>query len=240
MHAGRIAHPRLRIETLQAQRKQLRLQFALLFLERLIATRGGRLALQMADLLLDLLAQIIQAIEVLARLGDAALGLAAALLVARNARRLLEERAQIIRACLDDARNHALLDDGVAARAQSRAEEQLRDVLAPHLGAVDEVIRRAVAAHRAAQSHLVVARIGAADLSLRIIENELDRAAAQGLARHGSVEDDVGHGLAAQMLGGNLAHHPTHGVDDVRFTAAVRAYDAREARGKGDGGGIDE
>ena len=95
---GRIAHPCLRIETLQAQRKHLRLQFALLFLQRLIAPRGGRLTLQMPDLLLDLLAQIIQAIEVLARLRDAALGLAAALLVARDAGRLLEERAQIIRA----------------------------------------------------------------------------------------------------------------------------------------------
>jgi len=108
-----------------------------------------------------------------------------------------------------------LLDDGVAARAQARAEEQLRYVLAPDLGAVDEVVRRAIAAHGAAQSHLVVARIRAADLSLRIIEDEFHRAAAQGLARRGSVEDDVRHGLAAQVLGGDLAHHPAHGVDDV-------------------------
>ena len=90
--------PASAIQTLQAQRQQLRLQLALLLLERLIAPRGRGLALQVADLLLDLLAQIVQPVQVLAGMGDPALGLAAPLLVARDAGRFLEECAQIVRA----------------------------------------------------------------------------------------------------------------------------------------------
>ena len=94
----------------------------------------------MADLLLDLVAQVLQALQILARLSDAALGLAAPLLVARYARRLFDEGAHILRLRFDDARDHALLDDRVAARAQARAQEQLRDVLAAAAHAVDEII----------------------------------------------------------------------------------------------------
>ncbi len=94
----RIAHSRLRVETLQAQRQQFGLQLALFFLERLIAPRGGRLALQVANLLLHLFAQIVQPIQILAGMADAVFGFAAPLLVARDARRLLQEGAQIVRA----------------------------------------------------------------------------------------------------------------------------------------------
>ena len=94
----RIANAGLRVETLEAQRQQFRLQFALLFLQDLVAARGGGLALQVADLLLHFLAQIVQAVQILARLGDAAFGFAAPLLVARNARGLLQESPQVVRA----------------------------------------------------------------------------------------------------------------------------------------------
>ena len=66
-------------------------------------------------------------------MADAVLRLAAALLVPGDAGGLLEEGAQVVGPRLDDARDHALLDDRVAARAQAGAEEQLRDVLAAHL-----------------------------------------------------------------------------------------------------------
>ena len=118
-----VAHPGFQIETLQAQRQQLGVQLALLFLERLIAARGGRLTLQVANLLFHFFAQIVQAIQILARVADAAFGFAAPLLVARDARRFFQEGAQVIGPRLDDPRNHALLDDGVAARAQVRCRE---------------------------------------------------------------------------------------------------------------------
>ena len=123
------------------------------------------------------------ALEVLARVGDARLGLLAALLVARDAGGLLDEGAHVIGARLDDARDHALLDDRVAARAEAGAEEQIGDVLAAAASAVDEVGRAAVARHLALQRDLGVAGVGAADLAVGIVEHQLDRGRADGLAR---------------------------------------------------------
>ncbi len=119
-----VLHLRAAVEVAQPQRQQFRGKRALLLLELLVAARGIGLALQVADLLLDLVAHVLQALEVLARVGDAALGLAAPLLVARDAGRLLDEGAHVLGLGLDHARDHALLDDGVAARAQAGAEEQ--------------------------------------------------------------------------------------------------------------------
>ena len=141
----------LDFETLQTQSQQLRLKFALLVLEPLIAPCGRRLPLQVADLLVHLLAQIVEAIQVLAGMADSVLRLPSALLVTGYACGLLEERAQIVGPRLDDPGDHPLFDDGIAARAQPGAEEQLRDILAAHLDAVDVIVRAAVATHGAAQ-----------------------------------------------------------------------------------------
>ena len=87
------------VQLAQAQRQQLGGERALLLLQRLVAARGGGLALQVADLLVDLVAHVLQALEVLARIGDAALGLPAALLVAGDAGGLFDEGAHVLGAC---------------------------------------------------------------------------------------------------------------------------------------------
>ena len=107
--------------------------------------RGRRLALQVADLLLDLVAQVLQALRFSRVSPDARLGLLAALLVTGDAGGLLHEGAHVLRARVDDARDHALLDDGVAARAQAGTEEKVGDVLAAAAATVDEVGRTAIA-----------------------------------------------------------------------------------------------
>ncbi len=116
----------------------------------------------------------------------------------------------------------------------------MSDVLAAHLGAVDEVVGRAVAAHGAAQGDLVVGRVLSPDLAVGIIEHQFDRRGAQGLARGRAVENDVRHGLAAQMLGRNFAHHPAHRVDDVGLSASIRTHDPGQAARKGYGGRVDK
>src|ERR1700731_2402665 len=121
----------------------------LLLLQRLVAPRARRLALQVADLFFDLIAHVLQPLEILAGLGDARLGLLAPLLVARHTGGLLDKGAHVLGLGVDDARDHALLDDGVAARAQTGAEEQVGDVLAPATNAVDEVRRGVIACHLA-------------------------------------------------------------------------------------------
>ena len=59
---------------------------------------------------------VLDARQILARVGEAAFGLLAALLVLRDARGLLEEDAQLLGLGLDDARDHPLLDDRIGAR----------------------------------------------------------------------------------------------------------------------------
>ena len=236
----RVVHLRAAIEVAQLERDELRGQAALAVFQRLVAPRGGGLALQVADLLLDLVAQVLQPLEVLARLADAHLGFLAALLVTRDAGGLLDKGAHVFAAGVDHAGDHALLDDRVAARPKAGAEEQVGDVLAAAAHAVDEVGRGAVAGHLALERNLRVARVRAADLAVGVVEHQLDGGRTDRLARARAVEHDVRHVVAAQVLGGQLAHHPAHRVDDVGFAAAVRADDTGEIAGEADLCGIYE
>ena len=228
------------VEVPHPQCQQLRLQLALAAHVLLVAAGNAGLALQMADLLVDFLAKVIQPLEVLTRVRDAVFGLPAAILVARDTRRFFDEGAHVLGPRFDQSRNHALLDDRVAARTEPGAEKQVRDVLAAALGAVDEVGRVAVPRHEALQRDFGIAGIGSRELAVAVVEDQLDRAAANRLAAARAIEDHVGHRVAAQVLRGNLAHHPADRVDDVRLAAAIRADDASQVAGKRDGGGIDE
>ena len=107
-------------------------------------------------------------------------------------------------------------------------------------GLVEEVIGLAVAPGLAADGDLGVLGVLAAGASVAVVEHQLDRGLRHRLAAVGAVEHHVGHGIAAQMLGRDLAHHPADGVDDVRLAAAVRADDADQVGVDGDDGGIDE
>jgi hypothetical protein len=103
------------VEVTDPERQQFRLELALALHVFLVAARDAGLPLQVADLLIHLLAQVVEPFEVLSRVRDAVLGLAAAVLVARDAGRLFDEGAHVLGASLDQARDHPLLDDGVAA-----------------------------------------------------------------------------------------------------------------------------
>ena len=66
-----VLHCGAAVEFTQPQRQQLRSQGALLGLQVLVAAGGIGLALQVADLLVDLVAQVLQARQVLTRIGHA-------------------------------------------------------------------------------------------------------------------------------------------------------------------------
>ena len=93
------------------------MELAFLFLETLIAAGCSSLTLQMTQLLVYLVAQVIQTFEIFARAGNTAFRFLAAFLVTRNARRLFDEAAHLFGLRRNNARNHALFDDGVTAAA---------------------------------------------------------------------------------------------------------------------------
>ena len=224
----------------QSQREQLGVDLALLGLEVLVALRVLRLLLQMRELLLDLLAEILQTLEILARVPNALLGFPAPLLVLGDAGRFLEKRAKLLGLGLDEPRNHALLDDRVAVRPDAGAEQNVRDVFAAAARVVQVVLRRAVARNDAANGDLVIAGEGARDRAVGIIERELDARDADGLSIRGAVEDDVDHRVAAQRLRGRFAEHPANRIDDVGFAAAVWPHDSHQIAREFDRGRIDE
>src|SRR5262245_29404114 len=209
-------------------------------MQLVVARRHLGLGLELLELAGELDADIGDAGEVLARVGEPVLGFPAALLVLGDAGRLLEEDAQLVGLRLDHPRDHPLLDDGVGARPEAGAEEHVGDVAAAHVRAVDEVARLAVALEHAAHRDLGILRPLPGRAALRIVEDQLDRGAPERLAVGGAVEDHVLHRVAAQRRGAALAEHPAHGVDDVRFAAAVGTDHAYQLAGEVNRGGIYE
>ena len=239
LHLVRVAVPRLlrlaqpRVGEQVVVERQLRLQV-------LVARGHLRLLGEALELAVQLGADVAHPLEVLARVLEAQLRLAAALAVLGHARGLLEEDAQLLRLGGDDARDHALLDDRVGARPQARAEEDVLHVAAAHVLAVDVVAGVAVAREHALHADLGVLRPRAAHAPQRVVEDELHRGPAHRLAVGRAVEDHVVHVLAAQLLRARLAEHPAHRVDHVGLAAAVGADHAHQLAGNGDLGRVDE
>ena len=195
---------------------------------------------ELLDLGLEFALDVLDAIHVVARVLQPGFGFLAAFLVLGHARGFFQVAAQFFRFRLDQARDHALLDDGVGARADPGAEEQVGNVAPPHPHVVDGVGGVAAAVEHALDRNLGVLRPlpgGAPEL---VVERQLDRGARRRLAGARAVEDHVLHGFAAQMLGRRFAEHPAHRVDDVRLAAAVRPHHAGQLRGDGNDGGVDE
>ncbi len=217
------------VDLAQPQRQHFGSEPALVVLQFPEAPRLVGLAREVADLLVDFVAQVLQALQPARASRRRGFGFLAALLVARNAGRLLDEGTHVLAARLDDARDHALLDDGVAARTQARAEEQRGDVLAAAARAVDEVGAVAIA-----RDHVAAGRSRCSwrrcRRSCRLLVSKISstEAVPTGLATAGTIEDHVGHRIATQVAGGHLAHHPAHRVDDIGLAAAVRAHDASQ------------
>ena len=200
------------VDFAQAQHQQFGTEHTLARAQLLVLAGSTGLALQVANLLVDLIPQILQARQILAGIGNARLGLPAPLFIERDARCLLDKGTHVFAACLDNARDHALLDDRVAAGAKPGAKEQLRDVAPAAAAAIDEI---AIARNQALERDFGIAGVGTADLAIGVIKQQFDRSVAYRFARPGAVEDHIGHLITAQVPGRELAHHPADCIDNV-------------------------
>ena len=231
---------RLDVQRLPAQGQQLGAHQTFLHLEFFVFLRGARLTLQAVELGLQLLTDVIHARQILACVLDTVFGFAPAFLITRYAGRLLEHAAQLFRLGFNDAVHRVLFKDRIGIGADAGTEEHIGDVLAPALGLVEKIIRLSVASGLTSDRYLGVARVLTGCATIGTIEDELDRCLAHGLARAGAAEDHVRHGIAAQVLGRAFAHHPTHRIDDIGFTAAIRADNADQTAINRDGNRIDK
>ena len=109
-------------------------------LEALEARGLLRLAFERRDLATQLGEHVVHAQQILLRRRELALGLLAARLVLADAGGFLEQRAAILGLGRDDARDLALLDDRVAARADAGVAEEIEHVAHPARRLVDQVL----------------------------------------------------------------------------------------------------
>ena len=209
-------------------------------LQRAVPARDLGLLLELVQVAVEFAQDVFDAGEVLARVLQARLGLAAALLVLRDAGGLFEEQPQLLGLALDDARDRALADDRVGARPEARAEEHVLHVAAAHRLVVDEVAAAAVARQHALHGDFGEAAPRPAGTAVLVAERQLDARAARRLAQPRAVEDHVLHRLAAQLAGLALAQHPAHRVHDVGLAAAVRPDDPDQLPRQLEVGGLGE
>ena len=148
-------------------------------------------------------------------------------LVLGDAGSLLNKSAALLGAALQNGIELALADDGMRILAQARI---VQDVLNVHQAArarVDEVLTLARAIHAAGDSHLF--KVDGKHM-VRVVEHQRNLGHTHRLARRRAREDDILHGLAAQLLGALLAQDPQNRVGDVRFSRAVGTDDDGQAR----------
>ncbi len=226
------------VEGFPLQRLQLGPHQAFLFLELLVLLRRSSLAFKMLQLTPQLFPQIFQSFQVFPGAAHAVLGFFTALLVFGDARRLFDIHPQLFRLGLNQTGDHALFDDGVAAGPQAGAQEDVGDVFTATLGAVEEIVGLTVPGDLTLDADFVKAGVFPHQGVVAVIEYQLHRRLGGGLAGIGTVEDNIRHGLAPQVLGGAFPHHPAYRIDHVGLTTTVRADNRAQIVGKRDGGRV--
>ena len=196
-----------------AQRQQL---------GRHAVVRAGRrrLPLERPDLAPHLAHQVAQALQVLGRPRQPALGPLAAAAVLQHAGRLLDDGPPVLGPGVQHGVELALADDHVLLAAHAGVAEQLLNVEQPARRAVDGVLAVAGAEERPGDGDL-----GQVDreLARRVVDGERHLGPAQLGPRGGPGENDVLHFRRAQRARPLGAEHPGHGVDDVGLAAPVGA-----------------
>src|SRR5690606_38885640 len=198
------------------------------------------LTLQARQLTLQLIADVGQTLEVFLSPADSVFGIAATLFIFGDTGRFLNIYTQVFRLGFNQPGNHALLDDGVAAWPQTGAKENISDVTAAAFCAIEIIEVLPVTGDFALDGDFSEAGVFAKKGSITVIKHQLNGCLTDGFATTGAIEDDVGHVLAAQVLCGGFTHYPAHGVDDIGFATAVRAYHSAKIAGKVNRGRVNE
>ena len=237
-------HPGLLRSGLGALQKPLLLLFVGdILLQRLELHCRLGLLFEFAEVGAELAQDVLHAGQVLARVGDAVFGFAAALFVFGDTGGFFQEQAQLFGARLDDAADGALADDGVGARAQARAQKHVLHIAAAHGLVVDEIAGGAVPRERTAHRDLSELAPLPADAVVGVVKQQFHAGAAGGFALGGAVKNHVLHGLAAQLTGAAFAQNPAYRVHDVGLATTVRPDHAdqlpRQLQVRGFGKGLE-
>ena len=185
----------------------------------MVAARFAGLALERADLALDLAHDVADPNEVGLGVFQFAQSLFFLGLELGDASGLLEYRPPILRPAAQDQVDLALFHDRVTAAPDSGVHEQLMDVTQPASGLVEQILPFAVAENATRHTHLLVIR---AQMLGTTTERQRNFRHAHRRTRIRPAKNDVSHFAAAQSFGRLLAETPANGVEDVRLAAPIR------------------
>ena len=194
--------------------------------DRLVAAGLGGLALEGADLALDLFDDVLDTHEVRLSVFQLAERFFFLSLELRDAGGLLEDRAAIFRAVAQDLVDLSLLHDRVGAAAHAGVHEELVDVAEAACGFIDEILALPISINPAGYADFVP--LGAEFLfTLREGHGNLGHTKCRAAVR--AAENDIRHLAAAQGFCRLLAKDPANGVEDIRLAATIRTYDGCDA-----------
>src|SRR5690606_34841748 len=101
----------------------------------------------------------------------------------------------------DQARDHALLDNGVGARTKAGAEEDVGNVFTAAFGSVQEIGRLTIAGHLTTQTDFGITGIFTTQGAVTVIEYEINTGLADRFTFGRTIKNNVGHGIATQVFG---------------------------------------
>ena len=205
----------IRLDAVERDEPQRDLEHAQLIAQQQELLCLFRLLFQRADLPLELVVQVADAVQVFLGRGELALCLLLAVAELGDAGGLLEDLAPVLALERQDLVDAALSDDGIAVAPQTCVHKQLVDVAQAAVLFVEEVFALPRAVIAAGHHDLGELR---AEHALGIVQNQRDLGKADRPSLGRAAENDVLHLGAAQRAGRLLAQHPADGVRYIGFT----------------------
>ena len=196
--------------------------------ELLRALGGSRLERQRAQPLCDLRLHVAGALDLRRHARELQLGPVPPPLEAPQTGRLLDQHPPFLRLACQDRLDAALRDDRAHRLAEADLREQLDDVRAPDLRAVDEVLALSAAVQPANDRDLREIELG--QRTVLVVEQQLDLAVVGRGPVRGPGEEHVVRLLGAELAGRERTGRPDQRVGDVRLARTVRPDDDGDAR----------
>ena len=184
------------------------------------------LLLQCGHLSLKLCQNIVDPQEVVLLAGELFEGHVLASLELDNTDCLIKEFSAVLRLVAQDLVDLALPDDGITFLADTRIIEKLMDIPQAAGRAVHEVLCLAAPVDPSGHRNFLII---CGKLVVGIVQRDRDIGISHRFSRFGPGKDDVLHRGASELFDLLLSQHPAHSVRYVALSAAVWAYDSRDA-----------
>ena len=180
--------------------------------QRLVTSGFARLSLQRANLPLYLFNDVADPQKICLRGFQFTQRLALLVFVFCDSGSFFKDRAAIFRTRAQDHVDLALFHHRISGARHAGVGEKTLDIAQAAGGFVEQIFGIAVAIHPTGHADVVPFNI---QLICAIGKRERNLGKADRLARIGAIENDVGHFIAAERLGGLLAKHPAHSVEHI-------------------------